>query len=174
MYAVQCSLKIRWGICKIIFSGLVWELLLLQTTVCAWAGMWRGSPGLRLRPRLPSRCSGASIFFHFNKFSTHGEFQHNCKIACQVLKINVHLSTVIFFPQKVFLEWDIPTKPRQSRHKGERRGKSSRRGFQGWYPGGPAPGRRLRGFLWPTETFDRSFDVWQYSTEGSKGSKGDV
>ena len=75
-------------------------------------------------------------FFHFNKFSHHGEFQHNCKIACQVLKINVHLSIVIFLHKKflprVFLEWDIPIKLRESiRDKGERKGKSGRRGFQG-------------------------------------------
>ena len=71
---------------------------------------------------------GGIDFFHFNKFSHHGEFQHNCKIACQVLKTNVHLSIVIFFHKKflprVFLEWDIPTKLRKSRDKGEIRGKS--------------------------------------------------
>ena len=73
-------------------------------------------------------------FFHFNKYSPHGELQHNCKIACQVLKINVHLSILLFhkkFSRRVFLEWDIPTKLRESRDKGERRGKSDRRGFQG-------------------------------------------
>ena len=57
------------------------------------------------------------------------------KIACQVLKITVHLSIVIFFHKnfshRVFLEWDIPTKLRESRDKGERKGKSGRRGFQG-------------------------------------------
>ena len=48
---------------------------------------------------------------------------------------SIHSSIVIFFHKKflprVFLEWDIPTKLSESRDKGERRGKSSRRGFQG-------------------------------------------
>ena len=44
---------------------------------------------------------GGIDFFHFNKFSHHGEFQHNCKIACQVLKTNVlsFFSTKSFYPE---------------------------------------------------------------------------
>ena len=68
--------------------------------------------------------------------STSFHLMGNSNIPARLpAKINEHLSIVIFFPKKfsprVLLEWNIPTKLRESIDKGERRGKSGRRGFQG-------------------------------------------